>query len=103
MIFGFCEASRQVRRSSEGAGVSAAIFRWCGAAQEIRFTSVRPRRKQKRRILFTFGMSCPWGSSKTSERAQPGPKHFLKFCHKMVRPVCDKILKDHRLPEIANY
>ena len=27
-IFGFCEASRQVRRSSEGAG--AATFRWCG-------------------------------------------------------------------------
>ena len=52
---GFAAVAALKRRG----GCVAATFRWCGAAQEICFTSVRPRRKQKRRILFTFGMSCP--------------------------------------------
>ena len=40
---------------------------------EIRFASVRPQRKQKRRILFTFGMSCPRDHRKRqSERSPAG-------------------------------
>ena len=58
-IFGFDRASRQLRRSSEGAGASRRLFDGADTTGEIRFTSVRLQRKQKRRILFTFGMSCP--------------------------------------------
>ena len=59
--------------SSGGEGEARRLFDGADTTGEIRFTSVRPQRKQNRRILFTFGMSCPWGPSKTSERAQPGP------------------------------
>ena len=58
-IFAFDRASRQLRRSSEGAGASRRLFDGADTTGEIRFTSVRLQRKQKRRILFTFGMSCP--------------------------------------------
>jgi hypothetical protein len=36
--------------SSEGAGASRRLFDGADTTGEIRFTSVRPRRKQKRRI-----------------------------------------------------
>ena len=56
---------------------------------EIRFTSVRPRRKQKRRILFAFGMSCSRDHRKRqSERSPAGAVSIA--------------LRDHRLPENAN-
>ena len=58
-FFSFSHASRQLRRLSEGAGASRRLFDGADTTGEIRFTSVRPRREQKRRILFTFGMSCP--------------------------------------------
>ena len=70
-IFGFCEASRQLRRSSEGAGASRRLFDGADTTGEIRFTSVRPRRKQKRRILFTFGMSCPRDHRKRQSERSP--------------------------------
>ena len=44
---------------------------------EIRFTSVRLQRKQKRCILFTFGMSCPSGPSKTSLASAARPERYL--------------------------
>ena len=59
VIFGFTHVLRQLRRSSEGAGAARRLFDGVDTTGEIRFTSVRPLRKQKRRILFTFGMSCP--------------------------------------------
>ena len=58
VIFDFNLASRQLRRG-EGAGAARRLFDGADTTGEIRFTSVRPRRKQKRCILFTFGMSCP--------------------------------------------
>ena len=59
VIFGFNLASRQLRRSSKGAGAARRLFDGADTTGEIRFTSVWFQRKQKRRILFTFGMSCP--------------------------------------------
>ena len=84
MIFGFCEASRQLLHSSEGAGAARRLFDGADTTQEIRFTSVRPRRKQKRCIrgqeFVVRGQDAvPSGPSKTSERAQPGPKRHLKY------------------------
>ena len=54
-IFGVDHALRQLRRSSEGAGAARRLFDGADTIGEIRFTSVRPRRKQKRRILFAYG------------------------------------------------
>ena len=88
-IFRFSQTSRQLRRTSEGAGVSAATFRWCGAAGGIYFTSIRLQRKQKRRILFTFGMSCPRDHRKRQSERSPARAASIA-------------LRDHRLPETAN-
>jgi hypothetical protein len=70
-FLGFGLASRQLRRSSEGAGASRRLFDGADTTGEIRFTSVRPRRKQKRRILFTFGMSCPRDHRKRQSERSP--------------------------------
>ena len=48
MIFGFGQASRQLRRSSEWAGASRRLFDGADTTGEIRFTSVWFQRKQKR-------------------------------------------------------
>ena len=40
-IFGFDRASRQLRRSSEGAGAARRLFDGADTTGEIRFTSVR--------------------------------------------------------------
>ena len=83
----FDGSSRQLRRTSEGADAARRLFD--GSAQEIYFTSVRLQRKQKRRILFTFGMSCPRDHRKRqSERSPAGAVSIA--------------LKDHRLPENVN-
>ena len=70
-IFGFDRALRQLRCSSEGAGAARRLFDGADTTGEIRFTSVRPRRKQKRRILFTFGMSCPRDHRKRQSERSP--------------------------------
>ena len=89
VIFGFNLASRLLRRTSEGAGAARRLFDGADTTGEIRFTSVRPRRKQKRRILFTFGMSCPRDHRKRqSERSPAGAVS--------VAP------RDHRQPENVN-
>ena len=56
---------------SEGAGAARRLFDGADTTGEIRFTSVRPRRKQKRRILFTFGMSCPRDHRKRQSERSP--------------------------------
>ena len=71
MIFGLCQAACQLRHSSEGAGAARRLFDGADTTGEIRFTSVRPRRKQKRRILFTFGMSCPRDHRKRQSERSP--------------------------------
>ena len=50
-------------------GCSAATFRWCGAAQEIRFTSIMFRLKAKAAHSVYRGKAVPSGPSETSERA----------------------------------
>ena len=46
--FGFNRSTRQLRRTSEGAGASRRLFDGADTTGEIRFTAVRPQRKQKR-------------------------------------------------------
>ena len=48
-------------------GRGAETFRWCGAASEICFTSVRLRRKQKANVLFVSEEPRQAGPSKTSD------------------------------------
>jgi hypothetical protein len=47
-FLGFSRDSRQLRRSSEGAGAARRLFDGADTTGEIRFTSVWFRRKQKR-------------------------------------------------------
>ena len=70
-IFAFDGSARQLRRTSEGAGASRRLFDGADTTGEIRFTSVMPQRKQKRRILFTFGMSCPRDHRKRQSERSP--------------------------------
>ena len=89
MIFDFNLASRQLR-CGEGAGAARRLFDGADTTGEIRFTSVWFRRKQKRRILFTFGMSCPRDHRKRqSERSPAGAVSIA--------------LRDHRLSETTNF
>ena len=89
MIFGFGRATRQLRRSSEGVGASRRLFDGADTTGEIRFTSVRTQRKQKRCILFTFGMSCPRDHRKRQSERSPTRAASIA-------------LRDHRLPENVN-
>ena len=81
MIFGF-NGFAAVAASSEGAGASRRLFDGADTTGEIRFTSVRLQRKQKRCIrgqeFVVRGQDAvPSGPSKTLERAQSGPKRYL--------------------------
>ena len=71
VIFGLQSVFAAVAASSEGAGAARRLFDGADTTGEIRFTSVRPRRKQKRRILFTFGMSCPRDHRKRQSERSP--------------------------------
>jgi hypothetical protein len=87
-FLGFGLASRQLRRSSEGAGASRRLFDGADTTGEIRFTSVRPRRKQKRRILFTFGMSCPRDHRKRQSERSPARSGIYRTKRLLASRVC---------------
>ena len=71
VIFGFNRATRQLWLSSEGAGAARRLFDGADTTGEICFTSVWFQRKQMRRILFTFGMSCPRDHRKRQSERSP--------------------------------
>ena len=78
----FDGSTRQLRRTSEGAGAARRLFDGADTTGEIRFTSVWFQRKQKRRILFTFGMSCPRDHRKRQSERSPARSVSLNFVTK---------------------
>ena len=95
---GFSRDSRQLRCSSEGAGAARRLFDGADTTGEISFTSVRPRRKQNRRILFTFGMSCPGDHRKrqSERRAARSGIYRAKRLHPLRSPVSQSISRVSR-------
>ena len=90
-IFGFCEASAAVAVLKRRGGGGAATFRWCGYdwRDSLYLGLVSAEAKAVYSVYLWYVVSA--GPSKTSERAQPDPKRFFKFCQKMVRPVWNPV------------
>ena len=89
-IFRFSQTSRQLRRSSEGAGVGRRLSGWCGAAGGIYFTSIMFRLKAKAVHSVHLWYVVSAGPSKTSLASASRPE------------AVSIVLRDHSLSEIAN-
>ena len=99
VIFGFCEASAAVMALKRRGGGGAETFRWCGYdwRDSLYLGLVSAEAKAAYLVHLWYVVSA--GPSKTSERAQPGPKRYLSREKVTSSPNCNlfsPLSLDHR-------